>query len=367
MDKLTQYVQRIEGEAHARFGSRITDQGGPVDRFRTDANAKSIAHVIAAAGAKVRHDSLGQRTDSENGLYFSRELEHIYAEELKTPLPNLNALSLFAQDTAPRVGLETHTIRRLIHTGEAAIYRRGGNIPTVGIEREELSFSSEYYVTSIDACYFDSLSASFSNLPKQVNDLLAARTAVLDVANMSTWGFRPDAKTYGIVNYPWLRKKVLATPFTGSSDPLAVLRELHAFVDFSYQTSKQRFRPTDLVLSTRVYDYLNQTQISADNNSTILERFLATSRHIQRVHEAWELQNDGSSRFDDVAPTGLDLMFAWNNSREGVQNVVTQAFTTLPEISNGAFESLVPAYMAHGGIVMRELGHNSLGFVQPPV
>jgi hypothetical protein len=236
----------------------------------------------------------------------------------------------------------------------------------VGIEREELSFSSEYYVTSIDACYFDALSASFVGLNEQAEKLFSARTAISELANMSTWGFRPDAKTYGIVNYPWLRKKVLATPFTSASTPLDVLAELHAFVDFSYQTSKQRFRPTDLVLSTRVYDYLNQTQISADNNATILERFLATSRHIKQVHEAWELQNDGSSRFDDVAPAGLDLMFAWNNSREGVQNVVTQAFTTLPEINNGPFESLVPAYMAHGGIVMRELGHNILGFVQPP-
>ena len=367
-DKLIKYIQREEQSAHLRFGSGVVKgRGGPMDQYRADANARRIARAIAKLDPKQRHDSYAQRTDSDNGLYYSRELEHIYAEELKTPLPNLNALNIFPQDTSPKVGLETHKIRRVIHTGEAAVYRQGGNLPTVGIQREELSFGSEYYATSIPACYFDTLAANFANINEQVDKLFSARTAISELANMSTWGFRKDARTYGILNYPWLRKKVISTPFNSSSTPQAILKALRDFVNFSYQTSKGRYRPTNLVMSTRVYDYINETEVSADNNATILERFLARNSYIQKVHPGvWELENDGSARFADIVPAGMDPMFAWNNSREGVQNVVTQVFTTLPEVDDGPFEKLVPAYMAHGGIVMREMGHNILGYVTPP-
>lgn len=335
---------------YAKYGDRID----AIDKYRTDAHAAGIIG-----------DERNDAADPKQGFHLSRELEHRYAEVLREPRPLQNALRLFGIDTSVERGAKFHTIQRVYGDGEVAVYRgRGGNIPRVGISKKEETFEVRHYVTSWICDIFEIAASDFANTAKQTELLRIARDIMDDFLNWQTWYGDDENGLPGVLNYPWIRKKIIAVPFNETSDPDDILRELHRFVNFPSDSQRQAFKPNVLVLSPRVLNYLSQTPRSDTSDTTILEHFMKTTKTIDRVEEAHELQNDPQELIPGVPP-GLDAMVAYRNDRLGIQNVIPQPFTTLPMQEMG-FELTTFAYMSHGGVIMRDVGNNIIGYVTPP-
>lgn len=327
---------------------------GPEMAARVDSALKRAHEIASGRGEQVRFDAFS----ASAGLHMARQLEHIYSEVLREPFPVQNAMTLFPMDTSVPPGAKTHTVRRVYQDGEVAVYRGGTTpIPRVGVSQQERTFPIRHYVTSFVYSLFEQLSSAFANTGLVAELLRTARDLMQEFLNQKTWYGDEVNGIYGVLNYPWLSKKVVATPFDGSADPDDVIAELNALVNYPKRVSKATLKPDTLVTSIRVRDYLMNTRMGTVSDTTIGEYWLRTnSQGIKSIEEAWELEG--------VGPGGTDGMLAYRKDRLGVVNVVPQSFTTLPVQSLG-FEDTTFAYMSHGGILMRDVGNNILGWIDP--
>lgn len=295
---------------------------------------------------------------ASGGYFMARQLEHIYAEVLQEPAPPNNALEMFSLNTTSvPLGAKTHTVRRIYTEGEAAVYR-GGNagIPRVGLTQQEEQFPVRYYVTAFGYTVFEQFSANFANVSMTQDHMRAARDVILQFMNRKTWFGDTANGIYGILNYPYLDKKVIATAFDGSASPDDVLEELNRLANWPMEQSKGQYKPTAVVTSHRVRNYLMTTPRASGSDETIGSYWLKTNTlGITQILAAWEMVNAGPGGTTD----GI-LFFAAD--AYGVDNVVPALFSTLPVQSMG-YEDLTFCFAAHGGVVMRNVGCNVLGWV----
>ena len=332
-----------------RFDSVVRElrAQNPGQAFNIDSALKK-----AARAANLREDAFS----ASAGLHMARQLEHIYAEVLREPFPVQNSWTLFPIDSSVPPGARTHTVRRVYQDGDAAVYRGGQTpIPRVGVSQQEEQFPVRHYVTSFVYTLFEQISSAFANSGLIAELLRAARDIIMEFANQKTWYGDATNGIYGVLNYPWLPVKVVSTPFDGSADVDDVLAEMNSLANFPQENSKSTFRPDTVVVSPRVYNYLFNTRLGTVNDTTIGEFWLRTnSCGITKIEQAWEIQG--------VGPGGTDGILFYLKNRLGIVNVIPQGFTTLPVQALG-FEYTTFAYMSHGGVLMRDVGNNILGWV----
>lgn len=336
--------------AHARrFDSIVSDlrTANPEAARRVDS-----AWQTARAG---RRDAAGGASATA-GFHFARQLEHVYADVLREDFPVPNAFELFPVDSTVPVGARTHTVRRIYSEGDAAVYRGGQTpIPRVTLSQKEEQFPVRHYVTSFVYSLFEQLSSAFANTALVAELLRVARDVLMEFANQKTWYGDKEHGIKGVLDYKWLPKKIVATPFDGTAAPDDVIAALNALGNFPAERSKSTMRPTTFATSTRVKNYLMNTPRSSTTDTTIGEFWLKTNTlGIKEIQDAWELQG--------VGPGGTDGALFYRRDRRGIANVIVQQFTTLPVQSLG-FEDTTFAYLSHGGVVMRDVGNNILGWV----
>lgn len=336
-------VLGVVNAAIAKHGPR-TDA---LDRYRVDSNAVRM---------RVMAEQAGVRTDAFNdggGLHLPRQLEHIHQRVLEEKRPVPNGLSLFRISNEVPVGARTHTVRRFLEDGEAAVYRGGTEVPRVGVSQVEEEFPVRHYVTSFATNHFEMLSSGFANTNEAQRKMRSARRIMESFINRMTWGIGSnDAHgVYGVLNYPWLAKKIASVLFDGSAAVNDVLAELQDAANYPSQQSKSVFMPNRCVTSTRVRDYLMNTRLGSVNDTTIGEFFTRNNEHIDRIEGAWELR--------DIAGAGVDGILFYNDSEDGITNEMVQGLTPLP-IQSFGFEDITYLYASHGGVIMRDAGNNIL-------
>lgn len=314
--------------------------------------------AMATLKRTMRSDS--DRADAftaSSGFFMARQLEHIYAEVLKEPTAPNSALEIFPMNTTSvPLGAKTHTVRRMYGEGEVAVYR-GGNagIPRVGLTQQEESFPVRYYVTAFGYSIFDQFSADFANVAMLQDHMTVARDAILEFINWKTWYGDTSNGIYGIVNYPYLAKKVIATAFDGSASADDVLEELNRLANWPQEQSKGRLKPNAVVTSDRVRNYLMTTPRASGSDETIGSYFLKTNTlGIKQILAAWELAGAG--------PSSTDGILFFRADARGIDNVVPALFTALPVQADG-YDQLTYCFAAHGGVVMRDAGANIMGWV----
>jgi hypothetical protein len=341
-----------------------TGQGHPDGGKFSGALARALAlggvDLARKGHLRARFDSIhreirGDAFDPSAALHMARDLEHVYTDVLREQFPAQNAFTLFPLDNSVPVGARTHTVRRLFQDGEAKVYRAGLEIPRVGLSQQEEQFPVRHYVNSFAIDLFERLSSQFANFAEAAEKLRVARDVMMEFANIKTWYGDDLNGIYGVLNYPWLPKLVVATPFVSASAADDILAELNSIVNFPEEQSKATFAPNTVVTSPRVRNFLSNTRIAGAVDNTLMKFWLETnSQGITSIEAARELQG--------VGPGGTDGFLAYRRDRLGIVNVIPQAFTTLPVQSQG-FEDMTFAYMSHGGVIMRDVGNNVLAWV----
>ncbi len=343
---------RARGQRIAAKRTDSVDQRAWVDLARADSNGELFASFCRRHGITG-----GARNDAEGaGVFMARDLEHRYAEVLKEPLPPMTGFTLFPQDRSVPVGAKTHTMRRLRTSGEAMVHGGQGGVPKVSLSQVEQEANVRHYVDGFEYSLFDAQSAGFANFALVTEKLAAARLICMLFANEKIWKGDNANGIWGILNYPWLAKYVLATRFDGSATPDAVVTALNAFVAYPKDTSGATMAPNRLAVSPRIYTYLTSTPRASGTDTTIAEFFLKSNAvGITKIDVAPELQGAG--------PGGTDGMLAYNDGPLGVRNVIVQDFTPLPSEARG-FVTETNCYMSHGGILMPDVGNNVLGWAE---
>jgi hypothetical protein len=353
-------VRRQDGtpQWNGPSGRRDSGQGAVLNlaAYRERINARRIDQALRSIHPDGRLDNFSANA----GFHLARDLEYIHTEVLQEEFPLQNAMRLFDVDESVPVGANTHTVRRQYQHGEARVYRgRGSHVPRVGLQQREESWPIRHLVCGYGWDIFEAASSQFANSGLIQGLARVARDAILELANRIWWGLDNVGQVhglYGVLDYPWLPKKDIATGFsraTVEANPDTILGELHDLVNFPHQTSKSVFQPNVLVMTNRVHDVLSSVRFASGSDTTILQHFLANSAHIQRVEIAWELEDAGGA--------GVDGILAYRRDQRGIQIVMPQGVTQLP-IQVQGLESEVINYASIGGAVMKDVLNNVLGY-----
>lgn len=341
-------------ESSAQSRTKRGDSIGAVMRsYREQINARRIDEAIRSNSVDGRADGFSANA----GFHLARDLEFVHAEVLEEEFPLPNALRLFSESGTVPVGANTHTMRRVFSHGEARVYRGPGDkIPRVGATQREETWPIRHLVAGYGWDIFEAASANFANSGLLTKNARDARDAIMELANRLWWQGSEIHQLYGVLNYPWLPKKDIATGFsraTVTASPDTVLGELNDLVNFPHDESKSVFQPTVLAMTNALRDVLSSVRFAAGSDTTILEQFLKNSAHIKRVEVAWELEDAGGA--------GIDGMLAYRDDQRGIQIVMPQGITQLP-IQEKGLESEVINYASIGGVVMPDVLNNILGF-----
>lgn len=342
---------------HERTKAQRADSDGPMPGWRKAAERAILAAADhATRTGQIRRDSF----QSNTGIFLARDLEHVYEDVLREPFPTPNAYRLFFADSSVPVGKKSHTVRRVYQQGEAQWYKNGRPTKRVGVNQQEQTFPVRYAVDSFGYSIFERFSGDAASFDLHGEDMMAAREILTQFVNRAFWFGAPQVGLHGALDYPWLPKKAIATPFTFDSDPRDVLHELNRLASFPREKTKTVFNPDRIAMTTRLRNFLFETPWSplAADGKSIGEKFLSAHATITTIEEAWELEG--------IGPNGEDGILVYQSGRNGVAIVTPGGpFNALPPQENG-FDLEVFAYTACGGVIMRNVGGNVLGFVEAP-
>lgn len=325
---------------------------------RVDAAVKDDPRrADAALGRLVKGRDKGTRADAR-GFHSARDLEYVYADVLREPMPAMTGTSLFFLDTSVPVGAKTHKIRRVAGHGEAAVYKAGDRIPTVGVSKSEVSLPIHHYVIGWETDLFSEQADAFSaeGISEAQEKARNAREIMARFFNRMTWHGDPKIGLYGVFSFPWLPVIAPSVAFDGTESPDDVIAALNWIADYSHDVSKATFASDRLATSPRIRSYLFQTPRSSTSDTSIGKWFLDNHPRIKAIDEAPELHNPKGDGYDGI--------LAYRGDRLGIANVLVQPFTTLP-VERQGFANRSLAYMSHGGVNMRDVGNNLLAYVRP--
>lgn len=331
-----------------------------IQSWTIEQNARHFDSVFGQAGGRGRflaapEDKVSRKDSASDGYHLARQLEYIHAEVMRTPKPRMTGLELFPIFGGVAPGARTHTVRRINDAGEATVFR-GGNmgIPRVGLTQQEEEFPVRHYVSSYAYDVFEESSSNYARTSLLTEKATTSRDVISRLMNKMTWFGSETHGIYGVLNYPWLSKKVGAVPFTAATDAQDMLDELNALANFPAEQSDDVFSPDMMVMPSAIYHVISQKRLSVSPDGsaiTVLKFFLENSPFIKRIEIAPELRGAG--------PGGTHGILVCRSDAYGVQNVIVQGPTPLP-VQTQAFESVIYMYASHGGVIMRDVGNNAL-------
>lgn len=341
-----------------------------VDLYRADAHEALFNGwlgqqplVLQALQRQTRLDA-APNGGVNGGLFLARQLESVAARVLEEPLPPLNGLVLFPTNTEVKPGAISHVVRRVYQRGKANLYR-GGQRPVsrVTLTQKEEAFPVRHLVDAFDWSIFEQNSADFANFSLVERGIRAANRAIAELHNSLIWEGSSVDGLYGILNYPWLDKKVVATEFSSSADADEMLAEIFSLIEYPENNSRQAFSPTDVVFSTKLYNFLARTRVkdtTGNGSSTTMLKYIAENNSagipLARFHKAHELQDLS------VGGETLQGVLVYRNDEDGIRVVEVQSTTALP-LQQVGFQNSQYFYKSVGGVVMADVGNNLLAYV----
>lgn len=347
----------------SRPTSRVVDQlpahihNDDPEKFRAQRIAMNKARLDAAGFGVGRGDSDDDVADS---YHLARELEHVYDEIIQEQFAPAGAFEKFPLDQRVPPGATSHTVQRVGFTGEPRVYRSTDAAePDRGranVRKDEDSFPVRYYVQDIPLDFFDELHSDFAQSRLREELIEAAEITMERFATEKVWQGDDRHGIKGILNYPWLQKRALTEPFTENGSNDTIKDQVLRTEQFIIENSETRARPDRAVTSPRLANFLKRQDASPNYRGSLADEILDRLDLIDEWETDPDLENFGG---DDV-----DGILFYTDNRRAIANVVPEPFSMLPVRERGSFDLVIPTYMSHGGIVMRDPWANALALAQ---
>lgn len=282
------------------------------------------------------------------GLYFQEQLTLISTEVLRTKLPTLNGLSLFAIKTDVPAGAKS--FKRVIydHVGSAEfIANYGDDLKRVDVvaDEEEILFKSVgdafgYSVDDIAAAAAARQIGRGPSIDLSTEKALAARKFIEKKLNDIVWKGSPKEKLYGILNHPAYPRYAMPNTTSAAVDTLAadICAAFYSVQDDTNQVEK----PDRIILAARVRNTLS-TRYRANTDLTLLDMVAGscgiTTEKIIGVHE-----------LDRAGEVGGDLMIIDRKDPLIAQHILPTPFEQLPPEARN-LEYVINCIARTGGIM----------------
>lgn len=295
-------MYRIAG---ASSGNANPDQGTIDPSKMPSARFDDLARMANSQRGRYR-----QRVDAKDvSFYVEQELEQMEAEVRRTVRTPLSAFDHIPMRTGTiNPGARTVAYKQITSSGKAGwLGSKGSDLNRVSVGAKKFDAPARMFGLAYGWDFEDILEGLFtgSSLPNE--EAIAARRANDEFLNSVAWhGNLPDDPEqkeaeedwYGLLNFPGIKSPKETVKISKDSTPTQILAMLRSYANDIREKSGGVEMATRLILPIAAYDYIQETEISDDNDTTILERFTGRNPEISVVR-APELKG-ASAAGDDV-------------------------------------------------------------------
>lgn len=258
--------------------------------------------------------------DSQNNIFFARELEEILPEVLEVKYARLNARDLFAIKTV-KPTTKTVTYRQHTGTGIVVFYQAGANdIPLVKGFAEEFS-SRVRGVANATGWTIDEIEeAAETNTPLERGQVNAANRAHRQEEN--NLAFNGDASR-GIVGFfsdPNIPETATPGPAWSGATGLQIVTDMFACVNAIAINTKENHAPTRLVMPRAQFNIANETLYVSTTDNTTAMQFFKANASVPNIEVVVARECVGAG------PGGEDVMFAYDPNIDNQAIVLAMDF-----------------------------------------
>lgn len=243
--------------------------------------------------------------DSEESIFFVRELEHVKARSYDRKYPELKAFRFIPMTTEAGVGAETVTYQMYDEVGIMKfISDYASDLPRADVKGQEFTSRIRSAGNSYGYSVQEVRNARHAGKPLEQRRADAAKRAAMFLIDKTARVGDADYNLVGFFNHPNIPELTIQNDGSDSSKTFAkkdadkILRDLNALVSKVVDTTKGVEQPDLLLLPLAQYNLIATTRSGTNDPRTILEFFLQTNPYIKRV-EVWEdLKGAGANSTD---------------------------------------------------------------------
>lgn len=231
-------------------------------------------------------DALDIKVDANESAHLARELEHIKARTFDIRYPTLKARSFIPVSSDADPGADTITYWQWDWRGMAKVITNyADDIPSVDAFKNEFRAPVISLASSYKWSIQDIRRAAMAGSQLDVRRATAARMAFeRKVDEVAAFG-EADTGVRGFLNNT--NVPVLAAP-TGTwstATPAQIIEDMNFAVQSIIDATLETEIPDTMLLSTDLFGIIAQTPIAIDNQTTILQSFLANNPYIRNIDQ----------------------------------------------------------------------------------
>lgn len=297
------------------------------------------------------------RMDADETVMLALELESMRAKVYEADYPEVKARRFIPVNNEDDTGADSFSYEEQDYAGKAKVIRNhGDDPPAVEVKGAKVTHSIVSLGDMFSWSLQDVRRAVFSGKGLPARKALAARRIwERGLDDIAAYGAPDDGIATGLINRTvgtgagQIRgtAATAANWLNASLNPALILDQLNRLTSELVIDSKETQMPDTLLLPTRHYMKIAQTQMAVENSRTILEAFLASNPWITDV-QPWDLLQavEGSTSRGVAYKRDLDVL----------ELNIPQEFEVLPpQAVNYSWKVLCHGRTA-GTIVFRPLG-----------
>lgn len=246
--------------------------------------------------------------DSNEGIFFEKQLEHIKSKTYDVLYPELLARRLFPVDNSADPGAATITYQTWDHLGVAKIiHSYAMDLPSLEIVAKETTRKVYSQGISFGYSIQDVRAANYAGVPLQQRKANAARRQMLQLENKiafhgndSTNGV-PGTDIPGFINNSNINVVTMADDASTSSTlwsaktATEIITDIGAMVSAIRVVSNGVESPNTLLLPEKQYTQISTTPRSSTSDTTILEYVLKSNAWIKEIIPVYDLAGTGTA------------------------------------------------------------------------
>lgn len=302
-----------------------------------------------------RLDSQLQTVAKRDAPYFGPTELSVITKTIEEKVNVPSGLALLPLYRGVPAGARSFKIRQTYGVGEATIYRGGQKIPVTEIGADEIEYKVKYIVNAHNIDVLGNITNNLVGFDEDGAKRRYDRRAIELRINKLIFQGSPMNQLWGIINHPYIPKRVSTVNFSSSGTPALQIKALFEYSAWSTMNGDSGTGgPNTLALATRIYNNLFLPRADT-SEASVLKYFLTNNGRIVKVVPVYELQG--------VGPGGLDGMFFFRDDSSSIGVVIPQPFTSLP-VQSHDFVNTVYNFASYGGVVVEYAGDNLLVWAQ---
>lgn len=289
------------------------------------------------------------RLDSEESIFFARELEAIKAKTYDVKYAELKYLQLLPLSTEAGPSAEEITYRQYDMVGMAKIIGNyADDLPRVDVKGKEFKSKVKSLGDSFGYNIQEIRASRMAGKSLEQRRASVARRAIEQLANRLAFFGDTASGIVGFITHPNISTVTLPADGTGASKlwstktPDQILRDMNLVANSIVSNTKGVEVPDTMVLPIEQYNLIASTPRSANSDTTILKYFLTNNPYIKTVSWLNELDNAGTGGV-------LDVMVAYRKDPDALQVEVPSPFEQLEPEKRG-LEYVIDCLMRFGGV-----------------